>query len=90
MIVLLLPHKNKKAEGLPLLDVGFRELLCLSETTSIIPQNAPFELNLMFCLQSRFIDYFISCWLRVCYAYSRYILLKEGYPLLSAILIIYD
>ena len=65
MIVLLLPHKNKKEEGLPLLDVGFRELLCLSETTSIIPQDAPFELNLMFCTQSRFTYYFVlSCALK--------------------------
>ena len=72
--------KTKKAEGLPLLDVGLEVWLCLSKTPSIIPQNSPFELNLMFCTQSRFTYYSVLYWVRVRYEHSRYILLKEGHP----------
>ena len=80
MIVLFVPPKNKKAEGLPLLDVGLEVWLCLSKTPSIIPQNLLFELNLMFCTQSRFTFYSVLYWVRVRYEHSRYILLKEGHP----------
>ena len=72
--------KTKKAEGLPLLDVGFMEWLCLSKTTSILPQNSPFELNIMFCTQSRFTYYFILYWVIERYEHPHYILPKEGHP----------
>ena len=80
MIVLFVPPKNKKAEGLPLLDVGLEVWLCLSKTPSIIPQNSPFELNLMFCTQSRFTYYFVLYWVRERYEHPHYILPKEGHP----------
>ena len=79
-IVLLVPPKNKKAEGLPLLDVSLGLWLCLSKTTSIIPQDAPFELKVMFCTQSRFTYHFILYWVRERYERPYYILPKEGCP----------
>ena len=75
-----LGQRHKKAEGLPLLDVGLGVWLCLPKTTLIIPQNLLFELNLMFCTQSRFTYYFVLYWVRERYEHSRYILPKEGYP----------
>ena len=62
--------------------------LCLPKTTSIIPQDAPFELNLMFCTQSRFTYYFVLYWVRERYEHSRYILLKEGHPIWATLIFI--
>ena len=73
--------KTKKTEGLPLLWIGLGVWLCLPKTTSIIPQNSPFELNIMFCTQSRFTYYFILYWVRERYEPPYYILPKEGHPL---------
>ena len=80
-IVLFVPPKNKKAEELPLLDVGLGVWLCLSKTPSIIPYYSPLELKVMFCTQSRFTFYSVLYWVRVRYEHSRYILLKEGHPI---------
>ena len=72
--------KTKKAEGLPLLDIGLGVWLCLPKTTLIIPQNLPFELKVMLCTQSRFTYYFILYWVRERYEHPHYILPKEGHP----------
>ena len=75
-----LDNDTKKAEGLPLLSVGLGVWLCLPKTTSIIPQDAPFELKVMFCTKSRFTYYFVLYWVRERYEHSHYILPKEGHP----------
>ena len=75
-----LDNDTKKAEGLPLLDIGLGVWLCLPKTTSIVPQDSPFELNLMFCTQSRFTYYFVLYWVRERYEPPYYILPKEGHP----------
>ena len=75
-----LDNGTKKAEVLPLLGVGLGVLLCLPKTTSIISQDAPFELKVMFCTQSRFTYYFVLYWVRERYEHSHYILPKEGHP----------
>ena len=60
--------------------ISLSDYLLIDYLPSIIPQDAPFELNIMFCTQSRFTYYFILYWVRERYEHSRYILLKEGHP----------
>ena len=76
------PTQKQKSRGVAsaLGWFGLGVWLCLPKTTLIIPQNLLFELNLMFCTQSRFTYYFVLYWVRERYEHPYYILLKEGHP----------